>query len=295
MIRNAQHSLCAAGLTAALALSSASTPGLADVGARPNAPLKAGSVIRDCPDLCPPRGLISAGEFRMGSPIEEDGRDHQEGPMHKVRIGYSFLVGRYDVTVGEFSAFVKETGYDAGRCDGKADLSWRNPGFPQDDASPVVCVNFADAQAYAAWLSKKTRHTYRLLSEAEYEYVNRAGTRTAFWWGPKVGVNHANCAACGSVWDHNRTSPVGGFPPNRFGLYDTTGNVYAWVSDCWNDIYDNAPVDGAPNRQGDCSMRGLRGGGWGSGVPHIRAAFRLADPSGARYDNMGFRLARSRD
>jgi formylglycine-generating enzyme required for sulfatase activity len=289
MIRNAKRFLRAAGLAMAAALLGAGGHSLAET--RPTA----GSTIRDCPDLCPQMVLVPAGAFRMGSPIDEDGRDHQEGPMHRVRIAEPFWVGRYDVTVGEFAAFVKQTGHDAGACQGKAGTDWRNPGYAQDDNSPVVCVNFADAQAYAAWLSKTTGHAYRLLSEAEHEYVNRAGTRTAYWWGPKVGVNHANCAACGSAWDGKRTAPVGSFPPNPFGLYDTTGNVYVWVADCWNDIYDNATADGSPNLKGDCTMRGLRGGGYGSGVPHVRAAFRLADPAGARYDNMGFRVARGRD
>lgn len=295
MIRKAKASLRAARAAMCASLLGLGSQGLADAAARPARPPTPGAVIRDCPDVCPQMVLVPAGEFRMGSPIDEDGRDHQEGPMHRVRIGEAFFVGRYDVTVGEFAEFVKQTNHDAGACNGKAGASWKDPGFPQDEASPVVCVNFADAQAYAAWLSKTTGHAYRLPSEAEYEYANRAGTRTAFWWGPKVGVNHANCAACGSVWDGKRTSPVGSFPPNPFGLYDTTGDVYVWVADCWNDIYDNARTDGAPNLKGDCGMRGLRGGGWGSGVPHVRAAFRLADPAGARYDNMGFRVARSRD
>jgi len=260
------------------------------------APKRPGDLVRDCADVCPEMVRIPAGQFRMGSPIDEDGRDHQEGPMHRVTFASDFYVGKYDVTVGQFSAFVRQTNHDfAGRsCDDKPGPNWRSPGFEQDDTHPVVCVDFADAQAYAAWLSMKTGHHYRLLSEAEYEYVNRAGTRTAFWWGPKVGVNHANCATCGSAWDGKGTSPVGSFPPNPWGLYDTAGNVYVWVSDCWNDIYDNATTDGSPNTKGDCSMRGLRGGGWGSGVPHTRAAFRLADPAGARYDNMGFRVARDR-
>jgi formylglycine-generating enzyme required for sulfatase activity len=270
-------------------------PARAGAAATTGKPSRAGSVVRDCPTVCPEMVLIPAGAFRMGSPIDEDGRDHQEGPMHRVKFANSFYVGKYDVTVGQFSAFVEEAHYDAGsNCNGKLNVSWRNPGFEQDDTHPLVCVNFADAQAYLAWLSKKAGHTYRLLSESEYEYANRGGTRTAFWWGPKVGINHANCLSCGSAWGHKGTSPVGNFPSNPWGLYDTTGNVYVWVSDCWNDIYDNATVDGSSNTQGDCSMRGLRGGGWGSPVPHVRVAFRLADPAGARYDNMGFRVARDR-
>jgi len=271
MIRNLALRLCLIGAATFAAPGGASGRERAEAAARSADQLAAAPTIRDCPDVCPEMALVPAGEFRMGSPIDEDGRDHQEGPMHRVRIAQPFFVGRYDVTVGEFAAFVKETGHDAGACGGKPDTNWKNPGYPLDDAGPVVCVNFADTQAYAAWLSKKTGHAYRLLSEAEYEYINRAGTRTAYWWGPKVGVNHANCAACGSAWDGKRTAPMGSFPPNPFGLYDTTGNVYVWVADCWNDIYDNAPADGSANTKGDCTQRGLRGGGFGSGVPHVMA------------------------
>jgi formylglycine-generating enzyme required for sulfatase activity len=250
-------------------------------------------VVKDCRDACPEMVLVPAGRFKMGSPDDEAGRDVQESPRHDVRIGRRFLVGRYDVTVEQFAKFVSETRYDTGdRCDDKPGVSWKDPGFPQVAASPVVCVDYADAAAYLAWLSRKTGHTYRLLSEAEYEYVNRAGTSTPFWWGGDVGAGHANCKACGSAWDNRRTSPVGSFAPNPFGLYDTTGDVYVWVSDCWTGTYDNAPADGAPNLSGDCTKRGLRGGGWGSPVNHVRAAFRLADPVGNRYDNMGFRVAR---
>lgn len=287
--------LYALGMAASGALLSASSHTQAATSLKPTEQSTAGLVSRDCRDACPEMVLIPAGEFNMGSPLTEAGRDPPEGPPHKVKIRQGFLVGKYDITVSQYSRFASETHHNNGdTCNEMPDLSWRNPGFPQADSSPVVCVSFVDAQAYIAWLSKRTGHAYRLLSEAEHEYVNRAGTSTAFWWGPSVGVNNANCAACGSTWDRKRTSPVGSFPPNPFGLYDTTGNVYVWVSDCWNDTYDNAPNDGSPNMKGDCTRRGLRGGGWGSGIPHVRAAFRLADPSGARHDNMGFRVARAR-
>jgi len=248
---------------------------------------------RDCPVECPEMVVIAPGEFSMGSPINENGRDHQESPRHRVRIGYSLLVGKYHVTVGEFAAFVADAKYEMGPCKDNPDHNWRNPGFDQTDRNPVVCVSFNDAQAYANWLSGKTGKTYRLLSEAESEYVSRAGTRTAFWWGSAIGKGNANCKSCGSQWDDKGSAPVGSFKANLFGLYDTTGNVFGWVEDCWNDTYENAPTDGSPNRQGDCNLRGLRGGGWGSGLPHVRIAFRLADPLASRYDNMGFRVARA--
>ncbi len=251
------------------------------------------AMVRDCRDGCPEMVPIQAGEFTMGSPPTEVGREPPEGPMHSVRIARSFLVGKYNVTVRQYARFVAETHHSSGdTCNERPDLDWRNPGFSQEPTSPVVCVNYVDAQAYIAWLSKKSGHSYRLLSEAEYEYVNRAGAVTAYWWGSDIGANHANCVGCGSRWDNKSTSPASSFPPNPFGVYDTTGDVYAWVADCWNPTYDNAPRDGAANLKGDCTHRGLRGGGWGSSAAHLRVAFRLADPYGARHDNMGFRVAR---
>jgi formylglycine-generating enzyme required for sulfatase activity len=293
MNRHVSWRLCCFWVAATAALIGSGSQTRAEALAAADQPGAAAPAQRDCPDECPEMVLVPPGEFTMGSPITEDGRDHQEGPRHKVTISNGLLVGKYDITVRQFARFVTDTHYDAGACSDHPNLSWRNPGFEQSDTSPVVCVNFRDAQAYTAWLTKKTGHAYRLLSESEYEYVNRAGTSTAFWWGSTVGVNNANCAGCGSAWDNKRTSPVGSFHANPFGLYDTTGNVYAWVSDCWNDTYVNPPTDGSPATSGDCSMRGLRGAGWGSPLPHVRVAFRLADPSGNRYNNMGFRVARS--
>lgn len=215
-------------LTSALAgvLLGAGAYAPASAGPKSEALRGAGHVVRDCFDACPEMVLIPPGEFTMGSPETEAGRDPPEGPLHSVKIDRSFWVGKYDVTVGQYAKFVAETHHFNGdTCNEMVELDWRHPGFPQDDTSPVVCVNFVDAQAYVAWLSKRTGHAYRLLSEAEHEYVNRAGASTAFWWGSAVGVNNANCAGCGSPWDRKRTSPVGAFPPNPFGLYDTTGDV----------------------------------------------------------------------
>lgn len=280
--------MAAAALLASAAQSQAEPVGAASHAQPP-------VVVQDCRDVCPEMVVVPAGEYTMGSPITEPGRDPLEGPQHLVRIARSFLVGKFDVTVGQYARLMAETGHNNGdTCNERPDLDWRNPGFPQVDSSPVVCVNYLDAQAYIAWLSKKAGRAYRLLSEAEHEYVNRAGTSTAYWWGPAIGANHANCRECGSAWDNRRTSPGGSFAPNPFGLYDTTGDVYVWVADCWNATYDDAPPDGSPNLKGDCTHRGLRGGGWGSGATHLRSAFRLADPSGARHDNMGFRVARDR-
>ena len=135
--------------------------------------------------------VVPAGEYSMGSPTTEYNHQSYEAPLHRVRVGYSFAVGKYPITVGEFARFVAETGYDAGdscfTSEGgqqpRSGRSWRNPSFPQTSDHPAVCLNWNDAQAYVSWLVKKTGHAYRLLSEAEYEYVNRAGSQTSYWWG----------------------------------------------------------------------------------------------------------------
>ena len=258
--------------------------------------------------------VVPAGEFAMGSPPGEADRDPREDPRHRVRIGYSFAVSKYPVTVGEFARFVADTGYDAGDwChtdepgpQPKTGRNWRDPGFAQTFDHPVTCVSSLDAQAYAAWLSRRTGHLYRLLSEAEYEYVNRAGTETAYWWGddPDAACAYADgpdldTQAVFPAWAAHHchdgyafTAPVGRFKPNPFGLYDTTGNVWSWLADCYTAGYAGAPADGAADMTGDCKWRRLRGGAWGRYASYLRAARRGRDLVANRIYNNGFRLAR---
>ena len=152
---------------------------------------RVGEVFRDCP-ACPQMVVVPAGSYRMGSPPDEEGRDDSEGPMHRVTISKPIAVGRYEVTRGEYSRFLEETGYaEGGACltieEGEikedSGRGWRNPGYAQSDGHPVVCVSWEDAQAYARWLSRKTGKRYRLLSESEWEYAARAGTSTVAYWG----------------------------------------------------------------------------------------------------------------
>lgn len=217
--------------------------------------------------------VLPAGSFTMGSPASEPGRNSDEGPQHTVTIARQFAVDSVEVTVDEYSAFVKATGYDArSKCavwDGSkwAEMdarSWRNPGFTQTGAHPAVCLNWNDVNAYVAWLSKITGKKYRLLTEAEYEYATRAGTTTVYPWGDAIGQNKANCDGCGSQWDGKQAAPVRSFPPNRFGLCDMLGNVYEWTQDCYHDGYAGAPTDGSAWTSGDCSYRVQRGGSWAS-------------------------------
>ncbi len=127
---------------------------------------------------------------------------------------------------------------------------------------PVINVNWDDAQVYVRWLSTMTGKEYRLLSEAEWEYAARAGTKTAFYWGDEIDKENANCYRCENEWSKVKTSPVGSFKPNPFGLFDMAGNVWQWVQDCWHEDYNGAPIDGSAWKTGDCEKRVVRGGSW---------------------------------
>ena len=242
-----------------------------------------GHKFRDCPE-CPEMVVVASGSFDMGSPSGEAGRDGDEGSVHRVRIGRSFAVGVYEVTFGEWEACVSGGGCGGYRPD---DEGWgRGP-------RPVINVSWEDTQGYVGWLSRKTGQEYRLLSESEWEYVARAGTRTAYWWGDGIGRNRTSCNGCGSRWDALQTVPVGSFSANGFGLYDMHGNVWEWVEDCYSNGYAGAPVDGSAWESGECGRRVLRGGSWSSVPKSLRSANRNWLPTGIRYYLNGFRVART--
>ena len=260
-----------------------------------------GDIFRDCAD-CPEMVVVPSGSFMMGSPPSEEGRDDGEGPVHRVTIGARFAVGVYEVTRGEFGRFVSSTGrsmgnecwtYEDGEWKKGSGRSWLSPGFSQTYLHPVVCVNWEDAQAYVDWLSRETGEAYRLLSESEWEYVARAGTRTRYHWGNDIGRNLANCWDCGSRWDGESTSPVGVFGANAFGLHDVHGNVIERVEDCVNESYAGAPRDGSAWKGGDCSQHVFRGGSWAGDPRFLRAANRYWNVTGYRSYNVGFRVART--
>jgi formylglycine-generating enzyme required for sulfatase activity len=271
--------------------------------------LKQRDTFRDCPD-CPEMVVVPAGQFMMGSSESEPSwqRDTDESPQHMVTIGRPLAVGRFAVTRGEYAAFVQDTGHAIGdKCwthegenwEERPGRSFRNPGFAQDDRHPVVCVNWDDAKAYAAWLSKKTGTSYRLLSEAEREYVTRAGTTTPFWWGTSITPRQANydgnyTFGGGSKGEYRqRTVSVDSFEPNPWGLYQVHGNVWDWTEDCWNDTYQGAPTDGSARTSGDCKNRVLRGGSWDYDPRSLRSAFRARYSADDRDYDSGFRLART--
>ena len=274
-----------------------------------------GTKFRDCEGAwCPELVVVPSGSFLMGSPGSEEGRSSNEGPVHRVTIGRPFAVGVYEVTRGEFGRFVSATGrsmgnscwtYESGEWEERSGRNWRNPGFRQTDGHPVVCVNWDDAKAYVGWLSDETGKAYRLLSEAEWEYVARGGTKTARYWGESGTdqcryANGADEASGDFGWGkascddgYARTSPVGAFSANRWKLHDVLGNVWEWVEDCWNDSYHGAPEDGSAWESGNCGARVMRGGSWFN-VPRIlRSAFRNRNTAGSRGNYAVFRVART--
>lgn len=276
--------------------------------------LKPGLAFRDC-EKCPEMVLVPSGEFLMGSPSSEAKPDDGESPQHSVKFERSFAVGKYEVTVAQFEAFARGTGYRVGeRCSLWTGREWkelsgsfREVGFPHTDRHPAVCVNWNDAKAYVAWLGNSTGKAYRLLSEAEWEYAARARTITQYYFGNDADKlcefanvadrtakekyqqwKVANCAD-GFV----NAAPVGSFKPNSFALFDMHGNVSEWVEDCFQLDYRAASNDGSPTSSSNCALRVLRGGSWIGHPKALRAASRLRKPPEDRYSNIGFRVARS--
>ncbi len=223
---------------------------------------------------------IPAGSFRMGCVSGIDCTDSMK-PVHSVRIA-SFEMSKYEVTFEEYDAFTDATGRE--RVDDR--------GFGRG-RRPVINVSWHDAVAYTQWLSSQTGESYRLPSEAEWEYAARAGSTTMYSWGNGIGRNRANCDGCGSQWDYSETAPVGSFSANRWGLHDMHGNVWEWVQDCWNGNYRGAPADGSAWESGNCARRMLRGGSLNNVPWLLRSAFRGRLTSGNRYNYSGFRVARS--
>ncbi len=281
---------------------------------------------------------IAAGEFWMGNhesadnlacafPEYEPDRIAalvDELPLHKVRITRPFCLGVHAVTIGQFRAFVAESGY---RTEAERDgaggwgynpaiayfegrqphYSWRNPGFPQDDRHPVVNVTWNDAVAMCQWLSQREGRRYRLPSEAEWEYACRAGTTTRYHSGdaPEDLVRVANLfdAACRPLFPqwgkfavagddrHAFTAPVGSYQPNAWGLCDMHGNVWEWCADWYaHDYYRESPADDpAGPESGELRIR--RGGSWHTWPLYMRSSYRNWNAPDTRYVLLGFRLA----
>jgi Sulfatase-modifying factor enzyme 1/Reverse transcriptase (RNA-dependent DNA polymerase) len=164
--------------------------------------------------------------------------------------------------------------------------NWQNPGFTQSDTDPVTCVSYNDAIAYIRWLNNKSGLNYRLPTEAEWEYAARAGSTGDFYWGQDAPGDYAWYADN----SENKTHPVGERKPNGFGLYDTAGNAWEWVQDCYENNYKQAPKNGSAWEPQDCTYRVLRGGSWNNDQDDLRSATRDGNNPGSRH-NVGFRLA----
>ena len=255
--------------------------------ARSAAAQEVGQRFQDCLK-CPVMVVLPAGSFLMGSPESSEEAYSAERPQHRVTIESPFAVGVYEVTFAEWDACV-----DAGGCGGYSPPDYVREG----DRYPVRGVNWDDAWAYTSWLSHETGETYRLLSEAEWEYMARAGTQTERYWGDEASdqCSHANGDAddveCSDRYEQE--APVGSFQANAWGLYDVLGNVWEWTEDCWNGNYSGAPADGSAWRTGDCSQRVLRGGSWDYFPRTLRSAYRSGNSAGSRISLNGFRVART--
>ncbi len=221
---------------------------------------------RACADLVP----ISEGRMAMGS-----ARDASERPIHDVAI-QPFLIGRSPVTVGDWKACVR-----AGAC------GYEPKG---DDNEPVFNVSYDDVQQYLAWITRLTGRSYRLPSEAEWEFAARAGSRTAYWWGDQFDEAMAGCHKCGPA--RSEPLPVGRYQANALGLYDMLGSIGQWVSDCWHKDYRGAPKDSAPWDSKGCRERVLRGGSWMSEPANLTVTSRDFYDVSVRYPSHGFRIAR---
>ena len=274
--------VAAAELIAEVAVSTAGADEAVTVTELPPLQVVPGNVFRDALKggaEGPTMVELPAGNYQMGSP--GNSLNYDEVPRHAVSIP-AFAISQYEVTFAEYDRFARATGrrlpYDEG--------------WGRDDR-PVVNVSWSDAQAYTRWLSKQTGKSYRLPSEAEWEYATRAGSTSNFWWQDANENRPANCFNCGSNWDGARTAPVGSFTANGFGLYDMAGNVQEWTADCYHGSYQGAPVDGSAWAQGGCDMRVVRGGAYTSPLDSLRSAKRSQYSQDARLDNLGFRVVRS--
>ncbi|HKI21617.1 MAG TPA: SUMF1/EgtB/PvdO family nonheme iron enzyme, partial [Isosphaeraceae bacterium] len=265
--------------------------------------------------------LIPAGEFQMGSANGDDQANADERPQHRVRITKPFYLGVTEVTRGQFRVFVDDTGYKTeAEKDGKGGYgwneetknydqnpryTWQNPGFARTDEHPVVNVSWNDAQAFIGWLSRKEDKTFRLPTEAEWEYACRAGTTSRYFYGD----DSEGLAAVGNVADGTAketypgwktiaardgyvyTAPVGRFQANAFGLFDMHGNACEWCQDAYDgEYYRQSPVDDPPGPS-RASRRVFRGGSWRSIPRFCRSAYRFWFETAFRNDLLGFRLA----
>ncbi len=263
----------------------------------------------DCAN-CVDMQIVPAGSYEMGGYIDY-GFGEGDGPKRKMHIK-SFAMATTEVTVGEFRRFVTETGYRSEKaCNIYTDTvswhidptrNWENPGFPQEENHPVVCVSWDDMQAYIGWMNQKTGNSYRLPSEAEWEYVASTGglgnNKDSFITHEEGNIGQLEC--CGGatngkdIWHY--TAPVKSFSADKYGLYDIRGNVWEWKQDCYQKDYVGAPDDGSARTVcDDDSKRAIRGGSYGDAGTYLSPRYRLPGPRTQGYFTAGFRMAHSLD
>lgn len=291
--------------------------------------LPANGVVKDCAQ-CPDILAVIAGSFTMGSPGINKETPANEGPQRKVDIRQSFGLSRSEVTVGQFRAFVEDSGHQPAQgCrshvlrgddivwETVTDRNWANPGFAQTDDHPVVCIDWNDALAYAAWLSRKTGHTYRLPTEAEWEYAARGDSTKASYWATfreTGGLNDFidNMSACGHANVRDRktrsaelgntnwsafgcddgavfTTSIGRYKPNKYGFVDMLGNAREWTANCYSAAL---PDDTVPASAGSCERVTTRGGAWNNKESDVRFTRRWDEPASVASSQIGMRVLR---
>ena len=247
----------------------APTPQVSPSPVSPAAPgAQRASAIHE-PEMTPLRG----GTFAMGS-----NEDISEKPVHQVTIK-PFAISKYPITVREWN-----------ECAAAKACTFAATG--KDDA-PITNVSWSDAKQFVAWLAGATQKSYRLPSEAEWEYAARGNTQTKYWWGDQIKPGMANCKNCADTASAEQPVKVGSFQPNPFGLYDMGGGVDQWVEDCWHKTYQGVPSDGSPWNAGDCSSHVIRSGSWKNDATYVRPANRDNYDTNVRYPTHGFRVALS--
>ena len=231
--------------------------------------------FQDCP-TCPKMVALSPGSFTMGSNDSEI----SERPAHRATIRYRFAIGKHEVTVAQWAACAS-----AGAC------TYKPKPTEAADREAMRNLSWEDAQQYVQWLSKTTGKTYRLPTEAEWEYAARGGTRTAYWWGDEPGAGNASCDGCGGEWNAKRPPLVGGLKPNPFGLHDMNGGVAEWTADCYARTYKGVPTDGSAFEEQSCLSRVVRGGSWRDKPDRIRSTSRTPFELNLPNARIGLRVA----
>ena len=270
-----------------------------------------GDRFRDC-SVCPEMIVVPAGEFVMGSPPHETGRNPHEGPQRTVLIPEKIAIGLYEIKISEWKSCVSE-----GAC--ASDIPFESEGSSKfgyrgwKRTLPVVGVSWENSKEYAAWLELKTGYEYRLPTEAEWEHAARSGTNTARFWDALEGAacgyaNLEGSSGCADGDGYDDLAPVGSYRSNAFGLYDMLGNAAEWTESCWGKDNEFNSADGGKQRASaetvrtkrdalinasDCNKKVYRGGAWNSSLDEARSASRASLGRDVKTNYIGFRVIRA--